>query len=72
MIESRDTPFTLPAMFGSQWLIVLTLATVAQLNVDASLCQVPLNRRLVLSSIELGKNALVDLSWQRNIASLQI
>ena len=72
MIESRDTPLTLPAMFGSQRLIVLALAAVAQLNINASLCQVPLNRGLVLSSIELRQNALIDLSWQRDIASLQI
>ena len=53
MVESGNTSLALTAVFGAQWLIILALPTVAQLNIDPALGQVSLNRRLILRASEL-------------------
>ena len=53
MVVGRNASLALSAMLCSKRLVVLALATVAKLDINATLCLVPLYCRLILSSVEL-------------------
>ena len=62
MIKSAYTALALATVLGTQRLIVLTLPTVAKLDIDASLSHVALNRCLIFTAIKFGQDTSIDLS----------